>query len=125
MPSRKSSNAYREFTYWETGSWTATGPMIHGRYYRTTATLLTDGTVLVTGGHTARLEGNEYASAELFNPATGTWTATVDMGVARRSHTATLLPDGTVLVAGGIPDDAYHSAELYRPGSPAPSGPDQ
>jgi Tol biopolymer transport system component len=99
------------------GTWTATGPMIHGRYSRTTATLLADGKVLVTGGATASLDFHEYASTELYDPRSGIWSASADMGVARRSHTATLLPDGRVLVAGGIPDHAYRSAELYIPGT--------
>jgi hypothetical protein len=102
-----------------TGTWTGTGPMIHGRFYRMTATLLADGTVLVTGGSTASLDGQEYASAELYDPRSQTWTETADMGVARRSHSATLLPDGRVLVAGGIGlDDAARSAEVYEPGRP-------
>lgn len=65
-----------------------------------TATLLTDGRVLVTGGY-----GNgsyfSRASAELFDPITGAWTVLPPMATPRGHHTATLLADGRVLVAGG------------------------
>ena len=57
------------------------------------------------------------ASAELYNPATGTWTATGSLNTARDTHTATLLPNGMVLVAGGV-DSNFNdsaSAELYDP----------
>src|SRR5262245_13623318 len=55
------------------------------------------------------------STAELYDPATGTWTATADMNTARVDHTATLLPDGTVLVAGGTDDSTL--AEIYDLGS--------
>ena len=64
-----------------------------GRYDHR-ATLLSSGKVLVTGG-------SGDTSAELYDPATGTWTDTGSMSTERILHTATLLPSGKVLVAGG------------------------
>ncbi len=64
-----------------------------------TATLLPNGKVLVAGGMTVTL--HYLASAELYDPASGTWTATGSLATARYCHTATLLPNGKVLVAGG------------------------
>ena len=52
------------------------------------------------------------SSAELYDPASGTWRATGSMGTALHAHTATLLPSGRVLVAGGC---CYLAAELYDP----------
>ena len=58
------------------------------------------------------------ASAELYDPASGTWTATGSLTTARDFHTATLLPNGKVLVAGGIDNSgSLSSAELYDPAS--------
>jgi hypothetical protein len=76
-----------------------------------TATLLPNGKVLVAAG----LDSNfvPLTSAELYDPATGTWTATGSLAAARYDHTATLLPNGKVLVAGG--SFALASAELYDP----------
>ena len=60
--------------------------------------------------------GNGLSSAELYDPASGTWTATGSLGTARDDHTATLLPSGKVLVAGGHNDGhSLSSAELYDP----------
>jgi hypothetical protein len=77
-----------------------------------TATLLANGKVLIAGGN----YGNSpiYYSAELYDPATGTWTNTGEMNTSRNNSTATLLPNGKVLVAGGG-SSGYNSAELYYP----------
>ena len=80
--------------------WSATGSMATPRYWHT-ATLLPNGKVLVAGGTESRGTGHRVASAELYDPATGTWSATGSHGLARADHTATLLPNGKVLVAGG------------------------
>jgi len=97
------------------GTWTATGNMVTPRD-GPTATLLPDGRVLVTGGADNCCEGGELASAELYDPSRGSWTATAGMAEARLFHTATLLLDGRVLVAGSGPY-LLASAELYDPGS--------
>src|SRR5439155_13339690 len=80
-------------------SWTATGSLNIARYFHT-ATLLQNGMVLVAGGIDSN--GIPSASAELYNPASGTWTATGSLNTGRDSHTTTLLQNGMVLVAGGI-----------------------
>ena len=60
--------------------------------------MLPNGKVLVAGG--VNFSGY-LTSAELYDPASGTWTATGSLNTARDNHTATLLPNGKVLVAGG------------------------
>ena len=55
------------------------------------------------------------SSAELYDPAAGTWTATGSLGTVHATHTATLLPSGKVLLAGGSNGDPLSSAELYDP----------
>ena len=74
-----------------------TGSLNIARYWHT-STLLSNGKVLVAGGY----DGVNYlSSAELYDPASGTWSATGSLTTARGNHTATLLPNGKVLVAGG------------------------
>jgi WD40 repeat protein len=98
------------------GTWTPAADMTRPRS-GPTATLLPDGRVLVVGGDPPTDQPGPYgpSTAELYDPGTGTWTATGSMGTPRGSHTATLLPDGMVLVAGGGGDNAGLSAELYSP----------
>ena len=79
-----------------------------------TATLLNNGMVLIAGGSDSN--GNRLATAEIFNPANGTFTAIAPMNGARSSHTATLLPDGKVLLAGGFNNGNLASAELFNTG---------
>jgi N-acetylneuraminic acid mutarotase len=99
-----------------TGTWDNTGSLtvLLGRGPGHTATLLTNGKVLVAGGHNIL---GALSSAELYDPATGTWTSTGSMAVGRWYHTATTLTNGKVLVAGGIDntDGITSSAELYDP----------
>src|SRR5437868_4648814 len=79
------------------------------------ATLLLNGKVLITGGVSG--EANPFVGnrAELYDPVTGTFTATGNMTTPRGGHTATLLPDGRVLIAGGYPGLPLATAELYDP----------
>ena len=108
--SQSFSPANAPFTFTNTGS-LGTARSNH------TATLLPSGKVLVAGGVDSSF--NEIASAELYDPVTGSWSNTGPLGTARDSHTATLLPNGKVLVAGGV-DGSFNeiaSAELYDPAS--------
>ncbi len=98
----------------------ATGDMTVGRSFGHSATLLKDGRVLVAGGcaGSSNAEGCVHtATAELYDPRTGKFEATGSMHEKRAEHTATLLPDGKVLIAGGhyTGEAPLASAELYDP----------
>ena len=99
-----------------TGKFTATGNMTATRVEHT-AVLLANGNVLVSGGNNQTVNGaTPLASAELYNPTTGTWSTTGSMSNARAGHTSTVLHNGNVVNAGG--SDAVNelnSAELYKP----------
>lgn len=96
------------------GIWTLAGHLGTPRLYHT-ATPLPGGRVLVTGGADSEYGGNVLSTAEVYDPATGTWTPTAPMAEARRDHTATALGNGKVLVTGGTNADGtlLGSAELY------------
>jgi hypothetical protein len=86
-----------------------------------TATLLTKGCdagkVLVAGGHSGAHGAGKLITAELFDPTTETFSVPLSMNVSHSFHSATELPDGTVLIAGGAgssPGD-FPKAELYDP----------
>jgi hypothetical protein len=119
-------------------AWRTVRPM-HFRRRQHNATLLPDGTVLVTGGTRGGGGFNEgfddltpgapVHTAELWNPATEEWTLMADEAIDRCYHSvALLLPDGTVLSAGGgeyqpqgsvlqpnDPKDTHADAQIYSP----------
>jgi N-acetylneuraminic acid mutarotase len=100
------------------GTWSPTGSLARARD-KHTATLLPDGKVLVAGGYSfippSSAEDGNLDSAELYDPATGTWSATGSLFSERAFHTATLLQTGQVLVAGGDDQNLMVSAEIYDP----------
>jgi len=116
-----------------TGTWSVTGSLHQSRGL-STATSLPNGKVLVSGGNTMGPYPGGPASvsvpqplksSELYDPATGTWSMAANLKTARTYHSATLLPSGKVLVAGGrywvppcpCPFNDLNSAELYEPTS--------
>jgi hypothetical protein len=98
------------------GKFVPTGSMADPRAGHT-ATKLNDGRVLVVGGIDASDGFGNLASAELYDPATGKFTATGSLAQGRAHHTATLLNDGRVLIAGGYGGGtlSLKSAEIYDP----------
>jgi N-acetylneuraminic acid mutarotase len=106
-----------------TAQWSSGGTMISTRLGHT-ATVLANGKVLVTGGGIDDLGPNLLitsilASAEIYDPVTNTWSPAASMSEPRYQHTATLLADGKVLVAGGFTsvssETPLASAEIYDP----------
>ncbi len=115
-----------------TDSWSTGGNLPFG--YGHTTTLLPDGRVLAVGvaddGDCGYPTGP--AVAELYDPATGLWMKGGDTSGYREGHTASLLPDGKVLIVGGRGEGSYgdsnnvihfaeslDSAEIYDPGTGA------
>jgi hypothetical protein len=102
--------------------WRYTSSMAYARR-EPNATLLPDGKVLVTGGHSAPLRDPRQAvyNAEIWDPASGSWSTMAPMAISRLYHsTAVLLPDGRVLVTGGGGDGSsgdidHYDAEYFSP----------
>lgn len=88
------------------------GPQLSEPRSAHTATLLTDGRVLVAGGGDSSFEDGlpTSSTAELFDPGSNTWSAPREMGVERRLHAATLLDDGRVVLWGGLDGSPSTSA---------------
>ncbi len=99
-------------------TFTPTGSMTVPRAGQT-ITMLRDGRVLLTGGVQNVGFRSQLSSAEIFDPAAGSFSATGSMSVPREGHTATMLRGGSVLIAGGS-DNGIHtldSAEIFNPSS--------
>jgi hypothetical protein len=114
------------------GKFTPTGSLLHARAHHT-ATLLPNGKVLVVGGTLfttpegggAQPADISLSSTEIYDPATGTFQSAGDLVTARGYHSATLLPNGTVLIAGGYSQgfdgdadpfvETMFAAEVFNP----------
>jgi uncharacterized protein (DUF2147 family) len=110
---------YNEIYDPSTGTFALTGNLdLQQSSTATLLTLLKDGKVLLTGSVTYPAE-TPLSSAELYDPASGSFTAIGNMTKARAKQAATLLPDGRVLITGGMdrngPQGRTASAEIYDP----------
>lgn len=102
-----------------TGRFAATGSMTIARESHIAVRLL-DGRVLIAGGHQGRhADITLYATAELYDPAVGTFRRVGSMQVRRHKHDAVLLGDGHVLISGGADErdneGVYRSTEMFDP----------
>ena len=103
---------------WTTGTWSPTGSLNTARFLFYDLVVLDNDKVLIAGGsHDAGSGG--FASAELYDPVTGTWAYTGSLNNARRASRLTLLDDGRVLAIGGSYGSAgsqfLSSCEIYDP----------
>ena len=101
----------------QTGTFASAGTM-NARRSSHTATLLPDGTVLLCGGAIGWFNSNGYVSdntVEIYDPATGSFKQAGSMNTGKFWHTATLLPNGTVMLVGGIDRDLpSNAAESFK-----------
>jgi hypothetical protein len=106
-----------------TPAWQPTAPMHYPRVYHTLTTLA-DGRVLAVGGEATsdqRVVASGTLPSEIWDPATNQWTTIGSIAAARDYHsTAVLLPDGSVLIAGGghptgLNDPGQYNAQVYSP----------
>jgi len=107
-----------------TQTFSTVGPLSSGRVLHS-ATLLPNGKVLVAGGTPPAQFPAAVTTAELYDPATRTFSMTGSLGAARYSAQVVLLQTGKVLFAGGLSNNQFvTTAELYDPssGTFAPTG---
>jgi N-acetylneuraminic acid mutarotase len=101
-------------------TWSSGGKMSTGRHDHT-STLLSNGRVLVVGGTDINNRGYSHSSVEIYDPSSNTWFSAANLATsARELHTSTLMPNGQVLVVGGLSYSssatvALATAELYDP----------
>jgi hypothetical protein len=110
-----------ELFHSRTGTWTPTGPMLVGRSGQL-ASLLADGEVLVIGGWEMPKLGEYVRTAELYDPATNSWTTAPVPAELEESSSLTSLPDGRVLLTGVFGTDLFDKspgAAVYDPASNA------
>ena len=113
-----SSDSRAEIFNPATGRFSSTGSLATARNSHT-ATRLPDGRVLIVGGRADYLQPilsmNALSSSEIYDPRLGAFTSAGTMAFARTGHTATLLNNGTVLIAGGANSGVLASTEIYDP----------
>ncbi|MDC8016240.1 kelch repeat-containing protein [Tahibacter soli] len=103
-------------------TWIPGGTLAAGRMNHTT-TALPSGKALVVGGGLASDGNSALTSVELYDPAANAFTAAAPLAVARRYHSATLMPSGKVLVVGGYNGtNMLNTAVLYDPANNTWSG---
>jgi hypothetical protein len=110
-----------------TESFSVPGAMVYPHaHFGVPATLLANGDVLFTGGEIdneydigadAAYPDGVYPYTEIYDPSAGSFAATGNLIEPRWAHTATLLPDGTTLIAGGAGRSTLQTTELYDPSS--------
>jgi hypothetical protein len=114
-----------------TGTWTYVGNLIGARS-KHSVTLLPNGKILVAGGLDwgqgsclPSCQPRALSIVELYDPLVAIWSNTANLNISRFDHSATLLPNGKVLVAGGFSDSngTLSSAELYNPGADSVTNP--
>jgi hypothetical protein len=98
------------------GNWSPAGTLTTARVFHT-ATMLVSGKVLVAGGDSGFSFTSPLGSAEVYDPAANAWSSGGSLAMPREDHTATLLPNGQVLVVGGYNAGFLGTAELYNPTS--------
>lgn len=99
----------------QSGTWSLAAPTSGPRAHQT-ATLLLSGEVLVVGGTTGISGSSSLTTVEIYDPLSDSWSVAASMATPRLQHSAALLPDGRVIVVGGVSDgEIFSSTEIFDP----------